>query len=59
MSYNHCLNCSSNWEIGTEEFDWQVCSSCGWRPGDPIDEDDDEDDDWNDVWDSDETPTKK
>lgn len=41
--YLECQNCSSIWSPGTEEFDWQKCSSCGWEPGDPIDEDDDMD----------------
>ena len=42
-----CGNCSSIWSPGTEEYDWQRCSACGWKPGDPIDDDDDD-------WDSDE-----
>lgn len=34
-----CKNCSSIWSPGTEEYDLQKCSSCGWTPGLPIEED--------------------
>jgi predicted nucleic acid-binding Zn ribbon protein len=40
-----CLNCGSLWSVGTEEYDWQQCSACGWQPGEPIVDDDDDDDD--------------
>lgn len=34
-----CQNCSSIWSPGTEEYNWQKCAACGWKPGDPIEED--------------------
>jgi hypothetical protein len=40
-----CENCSSIWSPGTDEYDFQKCASCGWRPGDDLDEDIDDDDD--------------
>lgn len=42
-SCTECHNCGAIWSPGTEEYDWQKCSACGWSPGEPIDEDDDED----------------
>lgn len=36
-----CENCSSIWSVGSEEWEMQQCSSCGWRPGDEILSDDD------------------
>jgi len=36
---SECHNCGSIWSPGTEEYDWQKCSACGWEPGDPIEED--------------------
>lgn len=52
---NHCENCGATWSPGTEEHDWQKCFSCGWCPGDPIDDDDDDylDDEWDDDTDDD------
>lgn len=41
---NECYNCGSIWSPGTEEYDWQQCSACGWTPGDPIDDYDEDDD---------------
>jgi hypothetical protein len=64
-TYSECQNCGSTWHPGTEEHDWQACSACGWRAGDPVvDEDDDgaEDDDLNyddqisDFFDADHNP---
>lgn len=46
-----CGRCSAIWSPGSEEFDTQVCSACGWQMGDSIDDDDDDwidDDDWGD-----------
>lgn len=40
-----CENCGSIWSIGTEEHDWQKCSSCGWQPGQPVEEYNEDDDD--------------
>ncbi len=37
-----CHNCGSIWGIGSEEYDWQQCDACGWRPGQPIDNEDDD-----------------
>ena len=54
-AYTECQNCSSIWSPGTEEYDWQQCSACGWTPGDPIDEDDDWDDD-DDFYDDTDDP---
>lgn len=53
---NECHNCSSIWSPGTEEHDWQQCSSCGWRPGMPVDEDDD-DEDWDGYFDDEDDDT--
>lgn len=36
-----CKNCSSIWEPGSEEWSFQQCAACGWRPGDDVGEDDD------------------
>lgn len=36
-----CRNCSAIWAPGSEEWETQCCSACGWRPGDPIHDDDD------------------
>lgn len=47
-SSNYCHNCGETWHPGTEEHDWQQCSSCGWRPGDPVMDEDDNDDDFDD-----------
>jgi len=44
-----CENCSSIWSPGTEEYDEQQCSACGWTPGAPLDEDDDDEDFWADF----------
>lgn len=38
MAFQNCHNCGSLWSPGSEEYDWQQCSSCGWTPGDPIEE---------------------
>lgn len=46
--YTECENCSSIWSPGTEEYDCQQCSACGWIPGDSIDDDDDFYDDTDD-----------
>lgn len=37
---SECHNCGSIWSPGSEEYDWQQCSACGWTPGDPIDDPD-------------------
>lgn len=44
-----CENCSSIWSPGSEEYDWQKCSSCGWSPGQPIDEDEDGGDPYKEI----------
>lgn len=47
--YEECLNCGSVWGIGSEEWQFQQCDSCGWNPGEPTDEelgDDDGYDQW-------------
>jgi hypothetical protein len=41
LQLTECENCSSVWSPGTEEFDEQQCSACGWVPGTPLDEEDD------------------
>lgn len=42
-SLTECANCSSIWSVGTEEFELQTCSACGWSIGEPLDEEEDDD----------------
>ncbi|MCX6210122.1 MAG: hypothetical protein NTZ59_11675 [Bacteroidetes bacterium] len=44
---SECLNCPSIWGVGSEEWEDQQCSACGWRVGDAVD-DDLPNDDFND-----------
>jgi len=35
---HYCDNCDAVWAIGTDEYDYQQCSACGWKPGMPTDD---------------------
>lgn len=48
-----CFNCPAEWAPGSEDWQFQECGACGWRPGMPLDDDSDDDDEYDDYEDDD------